>query len=97
MRHEPACDAVLDHVESASVRASNDRFPMSHGLQKYQAKTFPAAGESEYIAVRVARKEFILRQILQKTNVFRNAQIASELFESWAVITSANEDKENIR
>ena len=73
------------------MRPANHRLGMGHGLQKHEAKTFSPAGQGEDVAVCVAGEELLRRQTVEKVCVFRNAEIASELFESWPVVSVADE------
>ena len=90
VRHEQACYAVLHDVWNSAVRPANHRFGMGHGFQKHEAKTFSPAGQGEDVTVCVAGEELLRRQTVEKVRVFRNTEIASELFKSWPVVSVAD-------
>ena len=97
VRHEQARYAVLHDVWNSAVRPANHRFGVGHGFQKHEAKTFSAAGQREDVAACVAGEELLRRQAVEKMRVFRNSEIASELFKSWPVVSVADKHERCVR
>ena len=96
MTHEPSGYAILNYIRYATVRSTDDGLAVGHGFQKYQAKSFALAGQSEHIAVGVTCEKFLLLQTMKKTGAICNAPFPGKLFEPGPVSAITNENQERV-